>query len=645
MDNAATPLTGKVLNERYLVGPRIASGGMAVVYEGTDTRLERRVALKVMHTGMASDPQFVESFVREARSAAALSHPNIVAVHDQGTDSGEIYLVMEFVTGSTLRDLLRARGRLSVNEALDVLEPVLDALSAAHAAGLAHRDVKPENILITSDGRIKVADFGLARAVSGATQATRGVVIGTVAYLAPEQVQGGTGNERSDVYSAGVLLFEMLTGKPPYDGDTPAIVAVRHVNEDVPAPSKLIPGSPAAMDALVTGATNRDPSVRYSDAQGFLAAVRATRQRLGLPAIAAIGGFIAEPTFHDTLIVSTDSPITSSPVTSSPVTSSPSPAAAPNDPERFKTGVLSNPVPTEPDVRRKSRKGLVAFLLVIALAVAAGAGAWALGRTPQVVVPKVVGLTELQAKAALSKVAFTAKFADDSFSETVATGKVISSDPVAGAQADEKSAVTLTVSKGPERYTIPNLAKRTVTDAEAAITGSNLTVGTTTQSYNSTVGKGLVVSTSPKAGSSVKRDTVVNLTVSKGPEILKVPNVTGQTSSAAQSAVSKAGFKPAVTLQYSESVAKGVVISQSPSAGTAARDSTITLVVSNGPPLVAVPNIVSKSLSQATSILSAAGFKISVRTNIPGGGNIVVQQVPGAGSSRPKGSTIVVDVF
>jgi len=640
VDNAATPLTGKVLNERYLVGPRIASGGMAVVYEGTDTRLERRVALKVMHTGMASDPVFVESFVREARSAAALSHPNIVAVHDQGTDSGEIYLVMEFVTGSTLRDLLRARGRLSVNEALDVLEPVLDALSAAHAAGLAHRDVKPENILITSDGRIKVADFGLARAVSGATQATRGVVIGTVAYLAPEQVQGGTGNERSDVYSAGVLLFEMLTGKPPYDGDTPAIVAVRHVNEDVPAPSQLIPGSPAAMDALVAGATNRDPSVRYSDAQGFLAAVRATRQRLGLPAIAAIGGFIAEPTFHDTLIVSTDSP-----VTSLPATSSPSPAAAPNEPERYKTGVLANPMPAEPAVRQRSRKGLIAFLLVITLAVAAGAGAWALGRTPQVVVPKVVGLTELQAKAALSKVAFTAEFADDSFSETVATGKVISSDPVAGAQADEKSAVTLTLSKGPERYTIPNLAKRTVTDAEAAITGSNLTVGTTTQSYNSTVGKGLVVSTSPKAGSSVKRDTVVNLIVSQGPEILKVPNVTGQTSSAAQSAVSKAGFKPAVTLQYSESVAKGVVISQSPSSGTAARDSTLKLVVSNGPPLVAVPNIVSKSLSQATSILSAAGFKISVRTNIPGGGNIVVQQVPGAGSSRPKGSTIVVDVF
>ena len=635
MDNAATPLTGKVLNERYLVGPRIASGGMAVVYEGTDTRLERRVALKVMHTGMASDPVFVESFVREARSAAALSHPNIVAVHDQGTDSGEIYLVMEFVTGSTLRDLLRARGRLSVNEALDVLEPVLDALSAAHAAGLAHRDVKPENILITSDGRIKVADFGLARAVSGATQATRGVVIGTVAYLAPEQVQGGTGNERSDVYSAGVLLFEMLTGKPPYDGDTPAIVAVRHVNEDVPAPSQLIPGSPAAMDALVAGATNRDPSVRYSDAQGFLAAVRATRQRLGLPTIAAVGGFIAEPTFHDTLIVSTDSP----------VTSSPSPAAAPNEPERYKTGVLANPMPAEPAVRQRSRKGLIAFLLVITLAVAAGAGAWALGRTPQVVVPKVVGLTELQAKAALTKVAFTTEFADDSFSETVAAGKVIASDPVAGEQADEKSAVTLTLSKGPERYTIPNLAKRTVTDAEAAITGSNLTVGTTTQAYNSTVGKGLIVSTSPKAGSSVKRDTVVNLTVSKGPEILKVPNVTGQTSSAAQSAVSKAGFKPAVTLQYSESVAKGVVISQSPSAGTAARASTITLVVSNGPPLVAVPNIVSKSLSQATSILSAAGFKISVRTNIPGGGNIVVQQVPGAGSSRPKGSTIVVDVF
>ncbi|CAB4879211.1 unannotated protein [freshwater metagenome] len=630
--DANSGLTGTVLNERYLVGTRVAGGGMAVVYEGTDTRLERRVALKVMHTGMASDPVFVESFVREARLAAGLSHPNIVAVHDQGTDAGEIYLVMEFVTGSTLRDLLRSRGRLSVNEALDVLEPVLEALAAAHSAGLVHRDVKPENILITDDGRIKVADFGLARALSGATQATGGVVIGTVAYLAPEQVQGGTGNERSDVYSAGVLLFELLTSRPPYDGDTPAIVAVRHVNEDIPAPSQSVPGSPAAMDALVAGATNRDPALRYRDAQGFLAAVRATRQRLGLPAVARIAG--VAPAFNDTLIVSSDDPLTSTPQQQSP---------APV--EYYPTGILEQPVETSPKRAKRSRKGLLAFIAVIAIAALAGVGAWAIARTPQVLVPKVSGLTSLQAKSALTKALFKVAYSDEAFSETVPVGKVISSNPAEQTKAGEKSTVTLTVSKGPERYTIPNLAGQTVADAQAAITGLNLVVGTSTENFSSTVGKGLVATSTPKAGTKVKRNTKVNLVLSKGPEILPVPSVVGQTSANAQAALTKAGFKSSIKVEYNETIAKGLVISQSPASGTAARDSSVALVVSNGPPLVQVPNVISKTLTQATATLEAAGFAVRVRTNIPGGANVVVQQSPGASTRQPKGSTIVLDVF
>ena len=237
------PLVGQVLDGRYHVGPRLARGGMAVVYEAHDNRLDRTIALKVMHPTLADDEEFVTRFIREAHSAARLSHPNVVAVYDQGADQGHVFLAMELVRGRTLRDLIRTQGHLT----LEVLEPVLAALGAAHQAGLIHRDVKPENVLLSDDGRVKVADFGLARAVTGANShtTTSGILMGTVAYLSPEQVTRGVADPRSDVYAAGILLFEMLTGVKPYDGDTAIQVAYRHVHDDVPAPSSLVPGLPA----------------------------------------------------------------------------------------------------------------------------------------------------------------------------------------------------------------------------------------------------------------------------------------------------------------------------------------------------------------------------------------------------------------
>ena len=282
-DTLADPLAGRLLDGRYAVTARIAHGGMATVYRATDTRLDREVALKVMHVELARDDDFVRRFIGEAKSVARLSHQNVVAVYDQGADGPFLYLAMEYIHGRTLRQLLRERGWFSPAAALDIMTGVLDGLAAAHASGIVHRDVKPENVLLTADGRVKVADFGLARAQAAAGQTRAGLLIGTVAYVPPEQVTGEATGPRGDVYSAGVMLFELLTGRQPFRGDTPLSVAYQHVNQDVPAPSSLMPGIPSAVDQLVLAATSRDPARRPGDAAEFARAVRMVRQGAGEP--------------------------------------------------------------------------------------------------------------------------------------------------------------------------------------------------------------------------------------------------------------------------------------------------------------------------------------------------------------------------
>jgi len=272
------PLVGQLLDGRYRVTRRLARGGMATVYTALDTRLNREVALKVMHPGLAEDREFVNRFIREAHAAARLSHPAAVAVYDQSADSGHVFIAMEYVAGRNLRDWLRDRGRLTPRETFAVMEPVLAALAAAHQAGLVHRDIKPENVLIADDGRVKVADFGLARAVSAAT--STGTLIGTVAYLAPEQVERGVADQRTDVYSAGILLYECLTGFQPHGGETPIQIAYQHVNADVPAPSAIRPSLAPALDELVARATCRNPAGRPDDAGAFLAELLTVRRSL-----------------------------------------------------------------------------------------------------------------------------------------------------------------------------------------------------------------------------------------------------------------------------------------------------------------------------------------------------------------------------
>jgi serine/threonine-protein kinase len=590
-----------------------------------------------MHPHLAENPDFVARFVGEARAAARLSHPHVVAVHDQGTDGSDVFLVMELVIGTTLRDVLRARGRLSPAEALDVLEPMLDALGAAHRAGLVHRDVKPENVLITPDGRVKVADFGLARATSTVTNATQGVLIGTVAYLSPEQVEHGRADVRSDVYGAGVVLYEMLTGEPPFTGDNPLAVAYRHVHEDVPAPSLQVPGTPAALDALVAGATARDPEHRYRDADGFLSAARATRSRMGLPLVGAAPFVEQAPVYHDTLIVA--SPLIQ-------------PTASPHD-----TGVLdrtpalsggatppTEPAPFGPPRKRRGR-GLLILIALLAVIAGTGYAAWAFGTTPQATVPGVIGQTRAAAEADLASAGFGTSFTPAVFSETVKAGRVVRTSPAPGTQADQDSTVAITLSKGAERYAVPDVVGRTSSDARKALNDSQLTLGDTPGAFSNTLAKGLVISTNPKAGTKLKKDSLVNLTISKGPKPIAVPKVTGKQVAQAKSQLAAIGLTATSTEAFSSRVAKGVVISQSPSGGTLPPRGQVALVVSKGPAPVPVPNVVNLKLAQARQALQAAGFVVVVRNDIPGGPGIVLQQSPGAGASRAKGSTVSLDVF
>jgi serine/threonine-protein kinase len=625
-------LVGQLVDGRYRIVSRIAHGGMATVYEADDTRLERRVALKVMHPHLADNPDFVERFVREARSAARLSHPNVVAVFDQGADGSDVFLVMELVPGSTLRDLLRARGRLEPREALDIIEPVLDALSAAHAAGLVHRDVKPENVLITPDGRVKVADFGLARATSTMTNATQGVLIGTVAYLSPELVEHGLADARSDVYSAGIVLFEMLTGRPPFDGEVPVSVAYRHVQEDVPAPTSFVPECPPALDALVAGATARAADRRYSDASVFLAAAGEVRRRLGLPAAGPAPLLPLRGAEHDTLVVAT---------------------ALDPAPGHHATGVLADtfdaadPAPGAAKAARprRSRRRLLALPVFALLLAAVGFVAFQVGAPDQVPVPAVLGQTEPAATAAITEAGLAASIGPAAFSETVPNGRVVATNPAPGSPVDEGGSVTVTLSKGPERYAVPTVAGSTRGDAEKALTNAKLDVGEVTEAYSGTVAKGLVISSDPAAKDKLKRGTPVDLVVSKGPKPIAVPKVVGLTEAQARSRLSAVGLSTASTQQYSEKVAKGTVISQSPSSGTLPPRGTVSLVVSKGPTPIAVPNVVNKSLAEARTILTKAGFRVAVRTDVPGGPGIVLQQSPGGGASRPRGTTVSLDIF
>ncbi|WP_020573405.1 Stk1 family PASTA domain-containing Ser/Thr kinase [Actinopolymorpha alba] len=637
------PMVGRLLDGRYHVGRRVARGGMATVYEAVDTRLDRTVAVKVLHAGLVDDADFVRRFQREARSAARLSHPNVVAVFDQGEDDGTPYLTMEYVAGRTLRQELHSEGHFSPARALEILDQILQALAIAHEADLVHRDVKPENVLLGDDGSVKVADFGLARAVSAATTtATQGLLIGTVSYLAPEQVTHGTADARADVYAAGIVLYEMLVGAKPHEGDSPIQVAYKHVNEDVPAPSESVPDIPAYVDGLVLSATARDPHVRPADARVFLQHLRRARTALtegvddpeltqDLTMFRQQAGPRAEHTLVAPMELLREDPTEQTPATGTPL----DPNAGLDD------GLGPGPRPVQPWWRRTP----FVVAVVVLLAAAAGGGAWLGGFGPFTTVPSVVNVAE----GALAKVGGPAgvRFvvAGQAYNDTIGKGRAVRSDPASGTRTFRGSTVKVILSRGPELHPAPTLAGLTEERARQLIEDANLTVGTAEQAFSDTVGSGRVISSTPVPGTALRRKTPVSLVVSKGREPVAIPSVIGQPADQAKAALEQLNLKVTTSEVFSDTVPPGAVVNQNPGQGNGYRGDTVALEVSKGPEFVPVPSVQSFGEEDAKKALTDAGFQVEVRQNqYYVGLHYVVNQTPGGGERARVGSTIVIEV-
>ena len=627
-------LSGELIDSRYQLIRQVANGGMASIYEAMDTRLDRKVAVKIMHPHLAQDDAFVSRFIREAKAAAALSHPNIVAVQDQGwNQSGvpAVFLVMELIEGSTLREYLNERGRFEIKDAMNYLTPILSALAAAHAIGIVHRDMKPENILISKEGRIKIADFGLARGeIIGSTMtAESSVILGSVSYLSPEQVQRGIADARSDVYAVGIVAFEMLTGEKPFIGDTPIQIAYMHVNQDIPPPRSKRKDIPQALDDLISRATNRDPDKRPRDAGEFLNSLEAIAAEL-------------DPKKNQ-MKLELDLPVD---------------AIREKSRTKAKQEIVVEPSieikESTRDIRRREEKKHRASKRVrrnrkvaLVLAIALGIGGWytLVGPGSRIVVPSTVGGSYDEAISALTPLGLTNVIIEKRFDEEIAAGKIIESSPPGGGRVDTGGEVTLVISKGAERYTIATLVGLTPQAAAAAITKSPLTVGTTSEIFSNKIPKGFVISSDPEAGAKVKRDSVVNIVVSKGVETIALASYVGKSGEQALNELTDAGFNVESTYAFDETALSGSVISQSPAGNSdAPKSSTITLIVSKGSQFVYIPNVFSLEEVKAVRTLKDLELKVIVKKLGVKKIKRVTNISPQIGGKVKRGSTVTITV-
>ena len=523
--------------------------------------------------------------------------------------------------------------------ALALLEPVVSALAAAHRAGLIHRDVKPENVLIADDGRIKVADFGLARAVTADTQHTStGVLIGTVSYLSPELVVDGKADARSDVYAAGVVLYEMLTGRKPHDGESPIQVAYKHVHEDVPPPSRLVPGIPSYVDALVARATARDRDLRPADAQVLLHQVRRVRAALD-------HGVADDPELTADLAPTTAPVVVPDDLGEDPPTIlAPAQVAGHENTSVLDRGPAdrppSRPRPAPPQRRRR---GPALLALLLALAVLAGLAGWWFGIGRYQPTPAVIDLTTAQARQKVQSAGLDFSVGGRQYSEAVAPGHVISTDPGAGSKILSGGTVTAVISKGPERHQVPVLRGMTLDAAQQALLKAHLSFGRATYRYDDRVARGVVLSSDPPARTMRKRGSAVDLVVSRGPRPIKVPDFTGESAHKADKKLTKLGFAVNLTWKHSDSVAKGDVVSQDPSSGTLLRGQTVDLVGSKGPVMVEVPQVRGMGVEDATKTLEAAGFQVhTAQSKLYVGLGYVVDSDPKHGDLAPRGSVVII---
>lgn len=654
MDTTLSAPIGQLLDGRYLVESQLARGGMATVYLSRDIRLDRTVALKIAHPELARDQEFVARFISEARSAARLSSPHVVAVYDQGSTGDLHYIAMEYVPGPTLRELLVARGRLSPREALDVIERVLAGLAAAHDANIIHRDVKPENVLLGSGTSVKVADFGLARAAAGIRHTKTGLLIGTAAYLAPEQVASNMSDQRTDVYAAGVMLFEMLTGTQPHTGDTPLAVAYKHVNSVVPAPSSLVPDLPPALDTLVALATSRDPDLRPPDARHYLRAI--TEVRRGMPVPELPGGARAPaPRSPDGADAGPGEPVPAGRRASDTHPVAPAPTSQLRNTLIVGPGALAESYAdgsygpgagygrgrggrggyTEPWLQRWLFSRRILIVLAVLLL---GGLAWWLAEGQYTTVPRVVRMTAAQARAELAGAGFKVVSGRSRHNDSVAAGRVIATDPASGQRIGRGGRVELILSLGPTMVTVPSVTGESLAQAEHNLRAAGLKPGAVSHEASSTIEPGVVISTNPIAYQSWPQDKPVKLVVSAGPPL---PDFVGQQVSAAQGAASAGGYSIQPETVPNSDQPSGTVLKQSPQAGTPITPGeVVTVWVSPGPAMVNVPDVDGDNEQQAIATLQQAGFNVTVNTS--GLGSNVTSYSPTG--QAPQGSTITINV-
>ena len=636
-------LTGEIIDNRYQLKHVVAAGGMATIYYALDLRLDRPVAVKIMHPHLANDEDFVARFIREAKAAAALAHPNIVAIQDQGWNEGgvpAVFIVMEYIEGFTLRDVIADQGALGVTDSLRYFAPVVSAMAAAHKVGILHRDIKPENILISKDGRVKIADFGLAKGPElGATLTVESsVILGSVSYLSPQQVQRGVSDMRSDVYSLGIVLFEMLTGKKPFDGESPIQIAYMHVNENIPIPSTLNPSISPELDAIVLKAAANNSDKRYKDAGALQEEILALQAKL-------------DPKRRQ-MSLELDIPI---------------PKAKVDKKKRSKMEILKS-VTTQIDLKRgnvmrentnssskrsttaqtkRKRKtsGRVkrnrAIALFIVLLIIAASWYKISGPGNKIAIPSLAGMTQSQAAKAVAELGLKIDVTEKIFSEDVAMGKVIKSDPAGGGQVAVAGTVHLILSKGKERIQVPELVGLTIEEATAALEAAKLKVGRVTEKFSATQEAGLLVDGSPTSGSDVRKDSTVDLIVSKGIEQVALTNFQGKTSDEALNELTAAGLVVSSKYEYSDTVPIGTVISQTPSDVTAvAKGEKIILAISKGPSKIFVPNVYSLSKLAAAKILEDLGFKVDFK--YIGKKKSVTNISPKSGTAVTPGSTVTI---
>lgn len=713
MSNVASkdfdPLLDRLVDNRYLVLSKIASGGMATVYLVQDQRLDREIALKVMHAHLAqgaSGANFITRFHREARASAGLAHPGLVAIYDQGVDGDISYLAMEYVAGQNLRAILVKESTLKVARALDITSQVLAALAAAHNNGLVHRDIKPENVLINSQDRVKLADFGLARAVSEVTSTTTGTLFGTVAYLSPELITSGFGDTRSDLYAIGIMLYEMISGRPAVTGESPIHVAFQHANSDIPPLSTVLPWLDPQLDSFVSSLINRAPDKRPHDAAAALEQLRPiisalspkdlARRAVPLPCDPAWDNDQASPATGDPVVAArntsnqdsavwTESPAPLQPAkrptsqgrnfqsqhTQALSVKSGSTTALPieqvraltaknfdtktQDPTGSKKAVppkRSGAKPKERTKPKKRRGKFVAVWLVVLMILGGGAYGglyWWNNAGPGSYTLVPYDLIDVPIDDALDKFAnieLETKVTK-AYDDVVAEGNTVASDPAPGLRVRKDSFVTLTESLGIEHHEVPSdLVGQNADDVVEALRLAGFSEVKQTRTFATGTTKDVVLQLSVEQGQSLPHNTEILVTISDGPEPVTIPNVTGDTEVEATQKLQSLDISVTVETAYNDSVPQGAVISQSPeSQADAYRGDSATITVSLGPEMVKVPGVTGKSERKAKSELEDLGFQVKTDYYLEGFFGLVRFQEPNAGTSLPKGSLVTITIF